>query len=76
MNLPQSDITLLTTQSGSYYSASKWPPRAASLLRMFWHPTNDVDIVLPKECEPSDQGIRFINIRKILAKLSLTFVKI
>jgi hypothetical protein len=63
MKSSKSDIIsfLRNPKTGGLFSASNWPaifPPAH--LRIFWQPTNDVDLVLPKECEPSGEGKRLI----------------
>lgn len=50
------DTSVIIAPKGGYLSASKWPVTAPGHLRIFWRPTNDVDLVLPKECDPSNEG--------------------
>lgn len=50
-------ISLLSNHKGGLLAASHWPSiRPLAQLRIFWQPTNNVDHVLPKECEPSNEG--------------------
>jgi hypothetical protein len=60
MQSSKSDIiSFLRNPKGGLLSASNWPATfPPAHLRIFWQPTNNVDLVLPKECEPSDQGTR------------------
>jgi len=45
-------------KTGGLFSASNWPSiLPPGHLRIYWQPTNDVDLVLPKECEPSDKDM-------------------
>lgn len=57
MKSRESDIISLLYKKEGSLPASHWSPIfPPAHLRIFWNPTNDMDLVLPKECEPSDQG--------------------